>query len=103
MPSDTVLQRQPLEVLHDDEGLLVLLVNFVNGANIGMIERRSRARLPLKALQRLRVRGDVFRKKFEGDEAAKLDVLRLIDDTHTATAELFDDAVMRDGLADHES
>ena len=30
-------------------------------------------------------------------------VLGLVDDTHAATAQLLDDAVVRDGLADHVS
>jgi hypothetical protein len=29
-------------------------------------------------------------------------VLSFVDNTHATTAELFDDAVMRDGLADHQ-
>jgi hypothetical protein len=30
-----------------------------------------------------------------------LSVFRLVDNTHSTTAQLFDDAVMRDGLTDH--
>ncbi len=54
-----------------------------------------------KAVQGLRISGDLIGQEFQGDEAAELGVLSLIDDTHTATAELLDDAVVRDGLADH--
>jgi hypothetical protein len=35
----------------------------------------------------------------QGDKAVQLNVLRLVDHTHTAAAELLDDAVVRDGLA----
>ena len=41
------------------------------------------------------------RQEFQSYEAAELDILSLVDDTHTTTAQLFNDAVMRDGLADH--
>jgi hypothetical protein len=34
-------------------------------------------------------------------EAIQLNVLCLVDDTHSATTELLDDAIMRDGLANH--
>ncbi len=40
-------------------------------------------------------------KKFKGDEAAKLGVLGLIDHAHPSAAELLNDPVVRDGLADH--
>ena len=32
---------------------------------------------------------------------SQLEILGLVDFTHPATAQLFDNAVMRDGLADH--
>ena len=44
-----MLQRQPVQKLHRDEGLAVLLVNLVDGADIRMVERRSGLRLALKA------------------------------------------------------
>ena len=37
-------------------------------------------------------------QKLQGDEAAKLGVLGFIDHTHSTAADLFDDAIMRDGL-----
>ena len=40
-------------------------------------------------------------QEFQGDEAAKLCVLGFVDHTHAAAAEFLDDAVVRDGLADH--
>ena len=40
-------------------------------------------------------------QEFQGYETEELDVLSLVDDAHTAAAELFDDAIVRDGLADH--
>ena len=54
-----------------------------------------------KRSKRLRVLGYVLRQEFQGDEAPKLGVLSLVDHTHPAAAQLLDDAVVRDGLADH--
>ena len=53
-----------------------------------------------KRLECLRVCGYLFGQELEGHEAAELHILGLVDDTHSTTAELFDDAVVRDGLAD---
>jgi hypothetical protein len=48
-----------------------------------------------------------LRKDFECHETAEPDILRLIDHTHTASAELLDDAVLPKRLTDeggrHES
>ena len=41
------------------------------------------------------------REKFAGDPAAEVRVLRLVNYTPPATAQLLDDALVRDGLADH--
>jgi len=45
--------------------------------------------------------GDIIRQELQGDKATQFDILGLVDDTHAATAELLDDAVVRDGLPDH--
>ena len=41
--------------------------------------------------------------ELECDEAVQSSVLRFVHHTHPAAAQLFDDAVMRDGLADHSA
>ncbi len=61
----------------------------------------KRPGFPLKTFQRLRILRDIVGQKFQRDEAAKLGVLSLVDHTHAAATELLDDAVVRDGLADH--
>ena len=56
---------------------------------------------PAETFQRLRVFGDVLRKELQRDEATEFRVLGLVDHTHPTTAEFLDDAVVRDGLANH--
>jgi len=41
-------------------------------------------------------------QELESDEATKLGVLSPVDHTHPAATELLDDAVVRDGLVNHE-
>jgi hypothetical protein len=48
----------------------------------------------------IRTKANVLRQEFEGDAAVQPGVLGLVDHTHPAAAQLLDDAVMRDGLAD---
>src|SRR5215472_8622193 len=66
-----------------------------------MIERGGSKRFPAQAFERTRVVGYFFRHKFQRDVAAKLRVLRLVYNAHSAVAQLLDDAVVRDGVADH--
>jgi hypothetical protein len=42
----------------------------------------------------------IFRKKFQGDKAAERHVLCPVDNTHASAPELFQDAVVGDGLTD---
>ena len=47
-PRNAVLERQPVEKLHGDERLAVLVVNFVDGADVGMVQRRGGVGFTLK-------------------------------------------------------
>jgi hypothetical protein len=92
-------QGLPLRILHSDEGLAFILADLVDGTDMGMVQSGGGARLTLKAFQSLAVLGKVFGEELQGDEAAELEVLGLINHTHTAATELLEDVVMRNGLA----
>ena len=98
---DTVLEGLAFEELHDDEGLAVFLIDLVDGADVGMVESRGGAGFSLEAVEGLAVLGQFVRKKFERDGTAEFDVFGAINDSHAATAQLFDDAIVRDSLAEH--
>ena len=100
-PGDHVLQGHALEILHGDKRLAVLLANVVNGADVGMVQRRSRLRLALKAAERLGIPGHFIGQKLERDKAVQARVFGFVNHTHPAAAQLVDNAVMRNGLADH--
>jgi len=78
----------------------VLVVNFVNCADIRMIQCRGGLGFTLEAAKRLQVFGYVIGKELESDKATELYILSFVDNTHASAAQLLDDAVMRDGLAD---
>src|ERR1700731_1812086 len=101
MVADHVLQRYAVEKLHHDEGLAFALADFVDGTDVGMIQSRRGTSFPAEAFERLRVSGNIFRQELQGDEATKLGVLGLVNHPHPPAAQLLDDAVVRDGLADH--
>jgi hypothetical protein len=74
-PGDAMLQRQPIQKFHGDERFTVLVVNFVDGADVRMIQGRSRLGFALKAAECLRVFGYVVGEELEGHKAAEFDIL----------------------------
>ena len=96
-PSNKVVQRQPVEKLHGDEGLTVVFTDVVDGADVRVVERRCRLRLALETGERLRVLGYFLRQELQRDKSVQARVLGLVDHPHAAAARLLDDAVVQDG------
>ena len=97
-----LLHRLADHALHGDEQAPVRLTDVVNGHNIGMVEGRSSLRLPFEALAALRVLHHVGREDLERHGPVQARVECPIDDTHSAFAELLDDAVVRNHRFGHE-
>ncbi len=70
--TDAMFQGHAVEKLHGDKRLALLVVNFMNGADVGMIQGRGRLGFPLEAAERLRVFGYIVGKKLESDKATEL-------------------------------
>jgi hypothetical protein len=87
------------EILHDDVEEAVLRADFVDGADVGVIERGGGAGFAAKTFKGLRILGGFAGEKFEGDEAAELDVFGFVDDAHASATNAFEDAVTGQGSA----
>ena len=98
---DAVLQGQAVQKLHGDERLLAVFADFIDGADVRVVESGRGVSLAAKAFESLRVLRKILGQEFEGDEAAEFSVLGLVNHAHAAPAEFFHDAVVRDGLSDH--
>ena len=68
---------------------------------LGWLSADAARASPPQPLQRLAVLGIFLRQELQSHEAAKLGVLGFVNDTHAAATELFDDAIVRYGFADH--
>jgi len=55
----------------------------------------------LEAGECLQITGNFLRQELEGNEAMQPRVFGFIDHAHAPAAEFLDDAVVRDGFADH--
>ena len=97
---DGVFESAAIEKLHDDEGMCVVFADFVDGANVGVIQGRGGLRFALKAFESLQVAGDAVGKEFKSDEAVELGVFGFVDNAHPAAAEFFDDTEMGNAAAD---
>ena len=97
---DVVLQCCAVKKLHGDERLPVLVVDFVDGADVRVIQRGCSFGFALKTAESLRIFRYFFGEEFEGNKPPELDVFGFVDDTHAAATELFNDAVVGDGLPD---
>lgn len=98
--ADSMLERRAFQVLHRDERLAALLPDVVNRAYVRVIERGCRLRFSAEAAERLRISGDVVRQEFKRDEAVQARVPGFINHAHASAAQLFNDVVMGDCLAD---
>jgi hypothetical protein len=89
------------EQFHDYEELTVVLANVVNGADVGMVQGAGGAGLAAEAFHGLGIASQVFGEEFQGYVATELGIFGLVDYAHSSAAELMEDAIMRDGLAEH--
>ena len=90
---DAVGERLPFHELHDDEGLGVVGADFVDGADVGVIQARGVLRFALQPGVRIVVAGDAH---LDCDGASELEVFRGIDLTHAADAKETADPVTAD-------
>ncbi len=76
-----------------------MLFNFVDGADVGMVQRGSRLCLTLEALQRGGIGQQLFRQKLQRHLPAQLEIFGLIDQPHTTGADDLHHAVVGNLLA----
>ena len=98
---DEMLQSVTVEELHGDEGTALVFADFVDGADVGVIEGRGGLGLAFETKQRFLVVREIVGQEFEGNETVEFGVFGFIDDAHTTATEFFDNAIVSDGLAEH--
>src|SRR3982075_2164579 len=65
LPRDAVLQCQPVQVLHGDEGLPILLADVINRANVWVVQSGGGLRFALETCEGLRIASNVLGEKFQ--------------------------------------
>ena len=104
---DQLVQRLAGHKLHGNEigGVPFRpgLADIVDGDDVRMVERGGGPGFQDEAPLALGIAHLCGRQKLERHEAVQARVAGFPDDTHSAAAQLLDDAVMRDGPADHKT
>jgi hypothetical protein len=72
---DALLDGLTLQQLHGDEALAVVLGDFVDGADIGMVQGSRGSRFAQEAFESLLVSGNIAGEKFQRDDAVVRDAL----------------------------
>src|SRR5208283_5391526 len=98
---NAVLQDLPVEKFHRNDWPTVVFANFIDGADVRVIQGRSSLCLKVEASQYFCVWREPVREELQGNEAVELGILYFIDNAHTDTVELFGDTLVRFGLVNH--
>ena len=98
---DMLTESFTVNKFHGDERVVILFADIINGTNAGVVESGSGVGFAAEALQGLGILLHVIGEKFQGDDAIKAGVQGLVDNTHSASAEFLEDAIVRDGPVNH--
>ena len=98
---DPLLHRPALEQLHDDERTAVFLAELVDRADVRMCEGGGEARFALEAREPRRLGVVFLAQELDRDLTIETEILRPVDDTHAALAELVEHAIMGNERLSH--
>jgi len=86
--------------IHRYKRLTILVPDFVDGADVRMVQSRGCSCFATESLKSVRIVSKLLRKELQCHESAKVGVFCLVDDTHATTAEFLQDSVVGNGLPD---
>ena len=95
-------ERRPLDELHDEEARFSLILEAIDGGNIGVIESGQEPRLALEAEKPFRVLRNGIRKGLQRNVPMEFRVARPVHLAHAAPPDRSDDLVGADATADLE-
>ncbi len=99
LSSEALLQGLSVDVLEDEERLPGVLLEPIDGGDVGVVERGKHTRFALEPRQRHRIAHHLGREELDRDRAMEHRVLGAPDDAHPAFSQLGEQLVVRDGRA----
>jgi len=98
LTADSVPERLPLQQFHGDEGSPIDLIDFVDRADVRVVQRGRSLGFSLETAEGLRIIGEFVGKELQSDVATELKVFSLIHHAHAPAADLAQDTVMGNRL-----
>lgn len=98
---DLATQGVALQQFHGNEVPAFVLVNLVDGANVGVVQGVGGPRLALKTLQRQGIVFGLLGQELQGDVASQAQIFSLENLAHPAATQAAQHTIMRDNSADH--
>ena len=92
--ADLLVEAGALDVGHGDEDLAVDLVDLMNRADVGMLDRRGGLGFAAEAFFGVGVLGQPRGEKLQGNGAVEVCIEGLVDHAHPAFAQFFEQAVV---------
>src|SRR5439155_22188071 len=83
--ANLVVERPALEQLEHEERTALVVAKLVDGADVGMVERRGNAGLAQEPIERLAVGGLFAQQKLQGHLPAQDEVFADVDLSHTSS------------------
>jgi hypothetical protein len=84
--AETIGESLAFQILHHEVADAVLLSDIMEGADVGMVQRRDGSGFAVETLPGVGILGKLRRKNFDGNSAIQASVARAIDFTHAAGA-----------------
>jgi hypothetical protein len=94
MPTIRCPERLPFQQFHGDERSSISLIDFVDRADVWVVQRGRSLGFPLEAAEGLCVVGKFVRKELQGDVATKPEVFCIVHNAHATAPDPAEDAVM---------
>ena len=98
---DAVFEGLAFEIFHRQVGSAVFFADVIDGADVGVVQRRGSAGFAAEAVKDGKLTANLVGEKFERNETPQAGVLGFVDHTHSPAAKLFDYSIMGYGFADH--
>ncbi len=98
-----LVERLARHVLHRDEVDAGIRRDVVDGDDVRVVQGRGGPGFLRESLPAYRVVQLFGREDLHGDEPIEMEVLRLVDNPHAAFAELLEDSVVSEDVANHRS
>src|SRR5438552_4004194 len=101
LSGDEVFKGMPFQSLHHNKRVPIRFINFMNSADVGMVQGRRSTCLALKSLQCLVIARQLWWKKLQSYISAQAEILGAVDHSHATASQSLLNAVMGNDGAYH--